>query len=516
MSHPAGRLLVFLLAISASSEIVGAAPQDQSLLEQFGELLGGALRTATGENELAEPVAIDFARGQQGPAPSEKDRTEHRERLAAYSAALQFWVSSTCELSEEQKEALKERADQIHELEVTQFAKFRDQQHANAVFPRTFPILFANKTGIAHQYSERLIDAVRKQSLAQLTEEQQTRFESAVKERADAQHEAFVNYLVALFDKELFLNSEQQTILRTQLSSKDKPSLHPLYSFQPQSYYLPYEALGTLVPRTGGNKFLTDVQKKRLTDLTNSNPNSQHIIFQSESSPDDWQKQIIEAARSQRDRFLCAAAVRVSFLESELALTSKQSEYLMTASKGAAIRALGDWKETTQQTIDQMEMQMAQMGGNFAFGVQNIMINDLEQNEIWAEALKSLASESTNELMQKRREAQSAATAGMLLALLDRELWLMPAQREPLRLLIQKSLPKNSDPAQNQEYVRDIVLLAFPLFKIREQDRNDILTEPQREAWKQLQSFFEWQKQGNYMQIPLRNQGGSFGFMLSD
>ena len=100
--------------------------------------------------------------------------------------------------------------------------------------------------------------------------------------------------------------------------------------------------------------------------------------------------------------------------------------------------------------------------------------------------------------------------------MLDKELWLLPAQREPLRLLIRKSLPKNSDPAQNQEYVREIVLLAFPLFRIREQDRNEILTEPQREAWKQLQSFFEWQQQGNYMQIPLRNQGGSFGFSLSD
>ena len=208
--------------------------------------------------------------------------------------------------------------------------------------------------------------------------------------------------------------------------------------------------------------------------------------------------------------------MRVDYFRTELKLTPEQSEFLTTAGKGASIRALGDWKETTQQTIDQMQAQMAQMGGNFGFGAQNMNTNTIEQNEIWAEAVKSVTSGAAEESLKQRKDFHTNATADMLLALLDEELWLASDQQERLREIVRKSLPKTADPTQYQEYVRDVVLLAFPLFKTREQDRNEILTEPQREAWKQLQSFFQWQQQGNYMQIPLRNQGGSFGFMLSD
>ena len=487
--------------------------EDKSLLEQFGNLLGGAFGGGARAAEPQMPAQVGFAQPDAGAAPTEKDRTEHVDRLKAYGGALQVWIKQTCVLTDAQQTTLKEVADKMLADEITKFAKRRNPQHQNQMFPQTFPILFTRPSGAAEGFQSKLVEAIRKELL---TPEQQDTLTTALADRAKAHREAFRTYIVAIFDKELFLTAEQRTALASELAAKGQTRMHPLYAFQPQSYYLPYEPLGALLPKAQGKTFLEESQKKRLQDLYDSNSNGNNLIFQTSSSPDEWQQQIAAAGKTQREQYQRAAAVRVDYFRTELKLTPEQSEFLTTAGKGASIRALGDWKETTQQTIDQMQAQMAQMGGNFGFGAQNMNTNTIEQNEIWAEAVKSVTSGAAEESLKQRKDFHTNATADMLLALLDEELWLASDQQERLREIVRKSLPKTADPTQYQEYVRDVVLLAFPLFKTREQDRNEILTEPQREAWKQLQSFFQWQQQGNYMQIPLRNQGGSFGFMLSD
>ena len=506
-------LLMAVLSHGVRTDV--ALLQDESLLEQFGNLLGGAfggLGARAAEPQM--PARVMFGQPEAGAAPSEKDRTEHSDRLKAYSGALQAWVKQACELTDAQQVTLKEVADKLLEDNVAKFAKHRNPQHMNQTFPATFPILFTKLAGAADGFQTNVFEAIREDLL---TLDQQEKLTTAIADRGKAHREAYRSYIVAIFDKELFLTAEQRTALASELAAKTHKGLHPLYAFLPQSYYLPYEPLGTLLPQAQGKQFLEVSQVKRLQDLCDSGSNGNSLVFQTSSSPDEWQKQITEAGKTQRERYQRAAAVRVDYYRAELKLTPEQSEFLTTAGKGASIRALGDWKETTQQTIDQMQAQMAQMGGNFGFGAQNMNSNTIEQNEIWAEAVKSVTSSGAAEdSLKQRKDFQTAATGDMLLALLDEELWLLPEQHERLRVIVRKSLPKNSDPTQYQEYVRDVVLLAFPLFKTREQDRNEILSEPQREAWKLLQSFFQWQQQGNYMQIPLRNQGGSFGFMLSD
>ena len=509
-------LLSLLMTILADGMRTGVAvmQEDESLLEQFGNLLGGAFGGGAREAEPQMPAQVMFGQPEAGAVPTEKDRTEHIDRLKAYSGALQVWITQACVLTDAQQTTLKEVADKMLADEITRFAKRRNPQHQNQMFPETFPILFTRLAGAADGFQTKLLAAIRKELL---TREQQDKLTTALADRAKAHREAFRTYIVAIFDKELFLTTEQRTALASELAAKGQTRIHPLYAFQPQSYYLPYESLGVLLPKAKGKTFLEESQEKRLQDLYDSTSNNNNLVFQTSSGPDEWQKQIAEAGKAQREQYQRAAAVRVDYFRTELKLTPEQSEFLTTAGKGASIRALGDWKETTQQTIDQMQQQMAQMGGNFGFGAQNMNTNTIEQNEIWAEAVKSVTSSgAADDSLKQRKDFHTTATADMLLALLDEELWLMPEQHERLRVIIRKSLPNTSDPTQSQEYVRDVVLLAFPLFKTREQDRNEILTEPQREAWKQLQSFFQWQQQGNYMQIPLRNQGGSVGFMLSD
>lgn len=294
-----------------------------------------------------------------------------------------------------------------------------------------------------------------------------------------------------------------------------RPVEHPLYSFKPQSYYLPYESLSVISSRATGDDVLEPSQKKRLKDLAGTDNNNQQIVFQAASGVEEWHKQMNQAGLKQREQFLRAAAVRVTWYEKELKLSPEQVEYLNNAGKGAAVRALGDWKESTQQTLDQMEQQMAQMGGNFGFGAQSIDTRAIEKNEIWADAVKSVTVGIARDRLEGRSDVDRTASARSVLALFDDELWLSPDQRTALLPMFEKTMPKDSTPTNYQEYIRDVVLMAHPLFKVKEKERNAIVTEAQGVVWKNLESYFQPQQGNNYVQIPLRNNGGSFGFNLA-
>jgi hypothetical protein len=222
-----------------------------------------------------------------------------------------------------------------------------------------------------------------------------------------------------------------------------------------------------------------------------------------------------QLAKKQREVFLRAAAVRVAWFEKELQLSPEQVTTLNHASKGAAVRALGDWKEQTQQTLDQMEQQMAQMGGNFGFGAQTIDGSAVDSNPVWTDNLKSITEGKAAERMKHRKAQQNEVIATCLIALFDDELWLTPSQRTSLHPVFVKSLPKTQDPAQHYQYIRELVWLAFPLFKSDKTAREAVLNESQRAAWDQMASFYDYQKSNEYVQIQMRNNGGSFGFMLN-
>lgn len=504
----------FMAMMSVSMPMAVLSADEDTLLQELGKLIGGAIRGVRGE-EPAPPqqaMAIVDPNG-NGLAPSEKDQQECRDRLQAHSAAMQEWLAKTCELTTEQVPKMKELFDAQLAKDIAKFAKTRVHHPQNQAFPATFLLLFTKPSGLATNFSQTITAAVRKELL---TEDQSQLLEAALSERATIRGQAFLSYVVSLIDKELYLTTSQRDALASELAARKSAIHHPLYSFSPQSYYLPYESLSQIIPASAGKNFLEPSQKKRLQDLSATDPNGQHIIFRSETGPEEWHKQMNEAGRQQRDKYLRAIAVRVTYFQKELELSEDQIEHLTVAGKGAAVRALGDWKESTEQTIEQMEQQMAQMQGNFAFGSQNMDTAGIEQNEIWSDAMESIIPGVSLDRRDQRAKANRTAMAAALVALLDDELWLTPDQREPLQKLVVESLPAKSDPAQQQEYIREIVLLAYPLFKTSDQERGKLFTEPQGEVWKSMQTFFQWQAANNYVQIPLRNQGGSFGVMLSN
>ncbi|MFO0999954.1 MAG: hypothetical protein U0936_06445 [Planctomycetaceae bacterium] len=480
---------------------------EDSLFQQIGRMIGGAIR---GEAEPVMPVRV-MPVNEAMIKPGEQDQQDFQKRIQAYSDAVEAWVIATCEVTEEQKGRLKEIFVAQVKKDIEAFGKGQDPDQRNKPFPKTFVLLFTCGDGIATEFSVEVFIALRKELLSP---EQTTKLDAALTERQMFQRDAYINFLVSMVDKELYLSAEQRDSLRAHLQGRKRSIRHPMYSFQPQNYYLPYESLSTLLSSVPGKNILSTPQKRRLTDLTGTDPNNQHVVFQAADGLEGWYKQMHQLGLKQRDLYLRAAAVRIEWYQKELQLSPEQVDHLTIASKGAAIRALADWKENTEQTFEQMQQHMAQAGGNFGFGASLIDTRTIDNNEIWSEALKTMTEGTSNGGMIDRTATLKASAGASLLALFDEELWLTPDQRKALVSQFEKSVPETDQSIQYQDYIREIVLMAHPLFLTNEKKRNEVLTPPQQEVWKVMQSFFNYQNQNNYVQIQLRNNNGNFGFQI--
>jgi hypothetical protein len=499
-------ILVLLLPVLNWPANEVCADED-SLFLQIGKMIGGAIR---GEAE-PEVFVREMPANEALLKPGEQDRQDFQKRIQAYSDSVEAWVSSTCQVSDEQKGLLKEIFAAQVKKDLEAFGKGQDPDQRNKPFPKSFVLFFTRKDGIATEFSEDVFRVLRKDFLSP---EQTGKLDAALTERQTFQRDAYIDFLVSMIDKELYLSAEQRDSLRAHLRGRKTPITHPMYAFQPQDYYLPYESMTTLLSSVPGKSILDPPQKKRLADLTGTDPNNQQVVFQAEEGVEGWYKKMHQLGLKQRELYLRAAAVRIAWYQKELQLSPEQVDHLTIASKGAAIRALADWKESTEQTFEQMQQHLAQAGGNFGFGASLIDTKAIDSNEIWSETLKTMTEGTSNGGMIERTAALKASTGASLLALFDEELWLTPDQRKTLVSQFEKSVPETDQSLQYQDYIREVVLMAHPLFLTNEKKRNEVLTPPQQEVWKVMQSFFNYQNQNNYVQIQLRNNNGNFGFQI--
>ncbi|MEJ7590194.1 MAG: hypothetical protein WKF77_01460 [Planctomycetaceae bacterium] len=505
------RIILCMYAIAAPVSMM----QDGKLISEIGNLFAEALRgLSDDEPEPERPAAVlqAFDAPQQKLIPGEADRKEHAARTQTLAAAIQSWVTQVCQLDETQQGQLAELVTERLKTEAERYAKQDNPNRQNRPFGETTPVLFVQPDNIGANFSTQMLNLIREKIL---NDAQKEKLNLADTERRDFQRAAFREYVVALFDQELFLTAEQRRKMLEHFSASPKLKINsPFYSFVAQTYYLPYQPLsGVLSARN--TDFLNPRQKDRLKDLTSAEPNGNqnYIMFQSSEGPEQWAENVKVAAVRQRQTYLHAAAVRIDYFERSLKLTPEQSAYLTVASKGATTVAISDWKEATQQTIDQMQAQMGQMQGNFAFSAQMISIDGLDNNEIWANAIREVQAHGqtgVRSLVIRRAEANTVT------ALLDQELWLLPEQRAAVQEFTEDAMPHSQSKSHYDDYVRELVLLAYPLKKVPGAKVKDVLSEPQQVVWMRLKDFFRWDRGNNTVEIPMKNQGGGFQVQLSD
>jgi hypothetical protein len=440
----------------------------------------------------------------EGPPPSEREVALYRERLLAHSRAWSAWLTDRCELDSSQQ--IAELLEQVVTEQTQSFSEMRLTAQNNRNMPVCIPVSFVLPDGPASQFRTAAFTRLN----ALLSEPQQTRLQAALQEQRQFRHAALAGYFANLLDGELFLTPQQKDQLIKLILRQPDEALHSLYQLRPVNHYLPIQSLTELIPFDESSQLLTPEQLARFRDF-NFPKSSDSFTFDSSKGPESWRLEVTEKAQRHRDQVLRAADVRIACLQRELPLTAEQRKRLRTASKGAALSLVDEWKDLAWQTVGHMEQQLAQFNGRVSFGAPPFDVNDLNTSDVWRSALQSLDAS----VLARPQSESRAALAEMLTAELDAELWLLPDQRDRLRQLLLETLPASDTPS-SQDYIKPLVQLALPLFKTTDEQRAGLLTELQQNVWKQMQAYFKRQAGSNYVEIPLRNGLGGIGVMLPD
>ena len=513
------RIVLCFCAVAAPASLM----QDGKLISEIGNLFGEAIRGLAEPRPQPAPAAVMrvFQPAQQKIKPREADLKKHADRTQALAAVIQSWVTQTCQLDEPQQEKLQKVVIDSLKVEGERYAKPNDPNRGNVAFGPTTPLLFVHsdngKTTVVNGQEIDSVGAIYSNNLLKLIQNdilndpQKKLLSDAMTERTEFQNAAFREYVVTLFDQELFLTDDQRQRMLEQFSAGSKQITSPFYSFIAQQYYLPNKSLSEVLSASKAD-YLDSRQKGRLKDLLAGDGNQNYIMFQSSEGAEQWEETVKQEVPKQRMVYLNAAAVRIGYLERSLKLTPEQVAYLTVASKGATLSALDDWKVATHQTIEQMKQHMARAQGNFGFSARNISIDALDQNEIWTSAVREVHGDKPS---GDRSAAIRRAKAITVTALLDQEMWLMPPQRAAVLEFSEAAMPRDSVKSDYDQYVRELILLVYPLHKVAETKVHEVLSEPQQTVWKQLKAFFQFnQGNANYVQIPLGDQGGAFSVQL--
>ncbi|MEZ6127178.1 MAG: hypothetical protein R3C59_00685 [Planctomycetaceae bacterium] len=504
-------LAVLAVALMAPTQ---AQQRPATAIEKLAELLGGALKAATGKEEpkAARPApAVLFA--QPAVPLAEKEVKERLKRLQAYAAVMQDWVDAQCELTEEQTKNLAAATDKAISVEQLSWKNGRpNDQRNNRGLSDFFPVRFTDTNGAA-----RAVEILRVRSKltgVQLTTEQTEKLAAAVEERKQFHRGAALGYILNLLDDELFLTADQRQVIGAGIRKKVNLEA-ACYSFMPQTYYFDQTSIVDTV-REGNDylEVLTKSQKQRAKDLAaldgGSYNSEQYISFSSDEGIDTWQDKLREAGLTQKERLQRAVAVRVDFYEMAYDLPPQSARRLLVAGKGAVDEVVAAWQEQTQRQLKSYEDQMGRFaGGNFSFSMSVADIRQLEHNDIWKYTVESVVT-GTTDAMAARNEARSAANARFIVAMLDKELWLEPFQRDRLLTAVQNELPSPDYNDPNRRYFGEISLLCIPLFKFSKHDLT-VLSRNQKTTWEVIREPFQFD--GNYVRVQMQN-GGQMSFVI--
>ena len=262
--HMSANFFLYVLQRAVLSALTLAMPhsmpQDGNLISEIGNLFGEVLRELNGEEPKRAAPARDMVAieaPQRRLLPGEADKKEHADRTLALCGAMESWVTQICQLDETQQAAMKELVAKDLTNENEKYAKQDNPARQNRPFGENTPLLFAQSSGVGTKLTDALLMSIRKSVLNDAQKEQ---LNVAIAERTESQNAAFREFVVALFDQELFLSDEQRQKMLEYFSAEKKQLSSPFYSFSGQSYYLPYQSLSTMLPGRKAD-FLDERQK---------------------------------------------------------------------------------------------------------------------------------------------------------------------------------------------------------------------------------------------------------------
>lgn len=508
-------LLIVLAGLAVPT--CNAQAKQQTAIEKLANLLGDALKTATGRNvkrqvpaqrvlaQPAMPVAVT-------PAVELKER---KERLVGYSDAATEWINHFATLKEAQKGILAGMyAEKIADSQVSAKKVDANSDRSHRYFADYFVIKFTDVGGAARALN--FTRQTRKLNAVKLTDEQDKLLTRAIDERNAFLESAAIGQLMNVLDAELYFTPDQRQAFAEGVASTVNLDVTG-FGFQTSSYYFNQRLVGPILQRGDYLKVLGDAQRLRAADLastgSSSGRNVLYVSFRSDEGVETWQTKLKGSIQGHRDLLMRAIAVRVDFHCALCDISDDNARYLLVAGKGATDKVIADWKVTARQQLKTYEQHAAQWGGqgNFSFSLASPSVQTLAKDEIWTHALESKIPEANDQLTH-RDHVRTQATAEFTVAMLDKELWLTKSQRQHLIKAVVAKLPAPDRTAASHSYYTEITLLALALFKLSDQDIS-ILNDKQKRVWELMKKPF--QENGNHITIQRRN-GGQMSIMIPE
>ncbi len=509
------RGLVFLLVLLIAEVPATAQQKPGTAVEKMASAIERALKALTGQEEArpAPPVrpampAAALMPAQEAVARPAKDGDTRLKRLKSHAAVMQDWFDLQAELTEpQQRELASALKASISNLQKSW--KAAGAQDRQSVFDDFFPIVFTDRTGPALYLEGAGAEAI-KDKVA-LPERQANQLSEALAEREEFYRSAALGYVLNLLDEYFFFTPDQRKKM-AEIVSKKIDLNAACYSMQTQEqerryfrYFNETSVIGMVFPWKPKD-ILSDNQKVLAAELTQPPSGTpvtrEYIALSTKADPETMEQTLTDAANTQRTRLQQNLAVRIDFYQSTGDLSERDVRRLTLAGKGAMDAVIRAWKAKTSQSLERYREQFA--GQNVSIGLRPPQISQLLANEFWTHTVKTVVPTDATAITD-RDQTLKAARAKFAVAMLDRELWLEPFQRERLLKSIEQRLPADDvSKSHRQQNIDEISLLCLPLFKLSRLELT-ILSPAQRTAWKGMKEPFT--ENNSYLRVQTKRNG---------
>lgn len=413
-----------------------------------------------------------------------------RERFDAFANVLIDAIARAADLTESQRrETSQSLQDSIKSTLAKRSEPGAAQRSNGIMWPDLAPVYFTGLGGPARDLQAASLRIANADGL--LSEDQRRSLDGFLEDRIQYRQRAALEYVLNLLDNELFLTGGQ----KPKLARVIQATVHPVATgFIPKSGFDTQLSLADVVPPAAVCTFLTDLQQQRLSDVAEeaagrarrggfgAGPSTRpgFVRLQAIDSRKQWSVQLRSTFDGQKERLLRIMELQTVYCQTEGQLKKTDADHLRVAAKGVIEEVLPAWES---RLLERMQgFQEVAGGRNEVYWLREMSSHDPEKNELWKQTLSSLVP-FDSVLVQSRRNARHNAISGYATAMLDRELWLDPQQREQMQLSIHKALAASDDDYLTREQFSELGILCVPLFRLTESDLA-VLNKAQQAALK--------------------------------
>ncbi len=410
-----------------------------------------------------------------------------KRRVEAYLLSQKDWIDHHCQLTPAQSDRYDELISESLNNDSKRWSQGFLLPTARDLLPITFVFDGLGQKKFDAPLWHKKIDSF-------LTNSQQAVLNEARHEREARLRSEIRDHAYAELNGLLYFTPMQRPLVEQHLDSMISKSKTMCFSISNKKAFFPYAYTIELLAGFP-HEYITPPQAAMLR-LKRSNhlPSTRwSLVLTRSDSPEATNKKIDQLAERLRQELMRPVMVRFDCLIAFLDLSPADARRLEVAAKGAVHYKVNESKNSALQSYRNTEARMnnAQPGVALRYSVTfpRPGIDAVFSHPIIQEVDQSLEEEFESYFKVNAQNEHKARIA-YIVSLLDRELWLTQTQREAFTELITGRMAVK--PITSPDDIYEIVLIAFPLATISDQEVSEILDQSQLAGWKELQTHFQF------------------------